>query len=101
MQRRPGQGMPILFERPTYEWVARVNQKHKQLDDLQLSSEVKQKLDRWTEIEFVYSTLKLEGLDVQRDQVALLAASQASSNDYAEAKSASDIFESLRLLTSL
>ena len=92
--------MPILFERPTYEWVARVNQKHKQLDDLQLSERAMQQLNRLIEIEFVYSTLKLGGLGVERDQVALLAASQASSND-AEAKAASDIFESLRFLTSL
>jgi Fic family protein len=93
--------MPILFERPTYEWVARVNQKQKQLAELLLSLEEKQTLDRWTEIEFVYSTLKLEGLDVQRDTVERLASSQAAPDDSVEGKLASALFESLRTVASM
>lgn len=104
MQRRPGQSMPILFERPTYEWVARVNQEHKQLLDLQLSVEDKQKLDQLTEIEFVYATLKLEGLNVQRDLVAHLAAltdfSQAT-GESVEGESAIALLKSLRTVTSI
>lgn len=97
--------MPILSERPTYEWVARVNQKHKQLADLQLSAADKETLDRWIEIEFVRSTLKLEGLDLQRDLVARIAAridwSQAGNGASAEEETASALFESLRTVTSI
>lgn len=93
--------MPILFERPTYEWVARVNQRHKQLDERQLSTEQRQKLDRWIEIEFVYSTLTLEGVDIKRDLVARIASSQAGSGDFEKHASARALFESLRLVTSI
>jgi Fic family protein len=97
--------MPILFERPTYEWVARVNQKHKQLAELRLSVEERQALERWTEVEFVYSTLMLEGLDINRDMVARIAAridwSQAAPDDSEEGKSASALFESLHTVTSI
>lgn len=91
--------MPILFERPTYEWVARVNQKHKQLDELRLSAEQTQKLDRWIKIEFVYATLRLEGLDIPRDLVARIASSQGGDGDSTEAESANALFQSLRALT--
>ena len=101
MQRLPGQGLPILFERPTYEWVARVNQKHKQLEELQLSSEQKQQLDRWTEIEFVYSTLQLEGLDIQRDQVTRIASGQPAPDDSPGVESARALFQSLGNVTSI
>lgn len=93
--------MPILFERPTYEWVARVNQKHKQLAELQLSVKQRQTLDRWAEIEFVYSTLKLEGLDVQHDLVARIASLGDGAGDSAEDESVSALFESLRTVTSI
>lgn len=93
--------MPILFERPTYEWVARVNQKHKQLAELQLSVTERQTLDRWTETEFVYSTLTLEGLDVQHDLVARIVSLRDGAGDSAEDKSTSALFESLRTITSI
>lgn len=60
---------PILFARPTHEWISRVDQKRKQLAALQLSKEQNDRIDRWTETEFVYSTLRLEGVDVSRQQV--------------------------------
>src|SRR5690242_1252027 len=101
MQRPPGQGMPILFERPAYEWVARVNQKHKQLEDLRLSVEQKLKLDRWIEIEFVSSTLTLEGPEITRDLVARIASSEAGRDDPAKVESASALFESLRTVTTM
>lgn len=59
----------MLFTRGTSEWIRRVNQKHRQLVELGLSAEQTAKLDRWIETEFVYSTLKLGGTDVNRDQV--------------------------------
>jgi len=97
--------MPILSERPTYEWVARVNQKHKQLAGLLLSVDDKQKLDRWTEIEFVYSTLRLEGVDLNRDLVAGIAARRASSQappeDSVVSGSESALLETLRAVTSI
>jgi Fic family protein len=93
--------MPILFERPTYEWVARVNQKHKQLLELQLSAEQQQTLDRWTEIEFVYSTLRLEGGESDREQIARIASLHASSGGNTESDEATGLIESLRTVTSI
>ena len=64
---------PILFSRGTSEWIIRVDQKQKRLAELRISADQKQRLDRWAEIEFVYSTLMLEGADVSREKVALVA----------------------------
>jgi len=91
--------MPILFERPTYEWVARVNQKHQQLAELRLSVEEKQTLDRWIEIEFVYSTLKLEGEEIEREQVAQSLSVPASSPG--PAAPGARLLDSLRTVTSI
>lgn len=71
MHRPPDRKNPsVLFARGTSEWISRVNQKHRELTQLTLSTEQTAKLDRWIEIEFVYSTLKLEGADVSRELVA-------------------------------
>jgi Fic family protein len=91
--------MPILFERPTYEWVARVNAKHKQLAELSLSAAEKQTLDRWQEIEFVYSTLRLEGEGIEREPVARLPSAPASSRG--EPATVSRLLDSLRTVTSI
>jgi Fic family protein len=91
--------MPILFERPTYEWVARVNQKHKQLAELSLSAAQKQTLDRWLEIEFVYSTLRLEGEKIEREQVERLVS--VPKNSRGEIVPASRLLASLRTVTSI
>jgi len=91
--------MPILFERPTYEWVARVNQKHKQLTELALSAAQKQTLDRWLEIEFVYSTLRLAGEKIEREQVARLVSAPA--NQPGEVGAATQLLDSLRTVTSM
>ena len=64
---------PVLFSRGTSEWIVRVDQKQKRLAELRLSGDEKQRLDRWVEIEFVYSTLILEGADVSRQKVARVA----------------------------
>jgi hypothetical protein len=101
MQRPPGQRMPILFERPTYEWVARVNQKHKQLAELQLSAEEKEMLDRWIEIEFVRSTLELEDAEFDREQLARIVSAPASSVGASEPEAATSLLESLRTVTSI
>jgi Fic family protein len=93
--------MPILFERPTYEWVARVNQRHKQLLELQLSPEQQQTLDRWTEIEFVYSTLRLEGGEIDHEQIARIASLPVSSAGNTESEAATCLIESLRTVTSI
>lgn len=53
----------------------RVNQKHKQLEDIRLSAEQREKLDRWMQVEFVHSALKLERLDLSREQVVRMATS--------------------------
>src|SRR5689334_22997 len=101
MQRPSGQGLPILFERPSYEWVARVNRKHKRLDELRPSAVENETLDRWIEKEFVYSTLHLEGSNIQLEQVEQLASPKRPTNDSALDKSASALIESLRLITSI
>ncbi len=93
--------MPILFARPTYEWVARVNQKHKQLAELQLSAEEKQTLNRWIEIEFVRSMLELEGVEIDREQVARIVSLPASSVGATEPATATSLLESLRTVTSI
>ena len=71
MQRPPERKTPpVLFARGGSDWIRRVHQKHKQLVELRLSAGQKERLDRWAEIEFVYSTLRLEGADIQRAEVA-------------------------------
>ena len=74
MQRRSDKKSPqVLFSRGGSDWIRRVGQKHKQLLDLLLSEEQKDKLDRWAETEFVYSTLNLEGANLTREHIARVA----------------------------
>lgn len=101
MQRPPAQGMPILLARPANEWIARINQKHKQLAALQLSAGQKEELDRWTEIEFVCSTLKLEGIEVQRSLVARIASLRQGSSEAPDSELATALLESLRTVMSI
>jgi Fic family protein len=91
--------MPILFERPTYEWVARVNQKHKELTELALSAAQKQTLDKWLEIEFIYSTLRLEGKEIEREQVTRLVSLRTHSTG--EPVAVTRLLASLRTVTSV
>src|SRR6185436_913277 len=103
MQRFPQRKVPmVLFTRATSEWINRVNQKHKELSELQLSDAQKQRLDRWTEIEFVYSTLTLEGNDINQERVARLVShprvdDASSEND----RAAVALLGSLRTIASL
>jgi len=64
----------VLFTRGTSGWINRVNQNHKRLVDLGLSPEQRARLDKWTETEFVYSTLRLEDANLEREHVAKVVA---------------------------
>ena len=101
MQRPPDRRSPlVLFARDTSEWINRVNQKHKQLVDLGLSDEKKERLARFCEIEFVYSTLTLEGSGVTREDVARIssnAGTPGAENDHV----ANALVSSFRLVRSL
>jgi Fic family protein len=102
MQRPPDRKTPtILFARASYEWVARVNQKHKQLAELSLSVEEQETLDRWTETEFVYSTLKLEGAEIQPERVARIVSSPVADDECETDRSIAALLESLRTVTML
>jgi Fic family protein len=69
-----------MFTGGTYEWITRVSKKHKQLMDMRLSSGQKDRLDRWAEIEFVHSTLKLEGNDVSSQLVTAVFENRTQDN---------------------
>lgn len=102
MQRPPDRKTPtILFARASYEWVARVNQKHKRLADLRLSASEQETLDRRTEIEFVYSTLKLKGAQIQMEPVARIVSSPVADDNGETDRSIAALLESLRTVTAL
>ena len=102
MQQPPDRrSPPILFARGASEWIARVTQKHKQLLALGLSAEDRQRLDRWAEIEFVYSTLKLEDADATRDQVVQAASGVPAQAHEADDRVISALLASLRTVMSL
>src|SRR6185503_2622568 len=94
---------PILFSRPTHEWLSRVDQRQKQLAALAFTGEQKERFTRRNEIEFVYSTLRLEGLTVAREQVAALVSSspeKASESDH-DARAILEVIQSLRTIEAL
>lgn len=103
MQRPPDRKTPtILFTRATSEWINRVNQKHKQLTELQLSAAQKEGFDRWAETEFVYSTLKLEGEEIEQEQVARLVSGPPVDDGTTESdRAALALLSSLRTVTSV
>jgi Fic family protein len=91
-----------LFARDTSEWINRVNQKHKQLVDLGLSTDQKVSLERWLETEFVYLTLKLEGPGVTREQVARIASDKSGAMPATDnEQDAVALLTSLRIVGSL
>jgi len=99
MSRPPDRKIPqILFTQGTSEWITRVSNKHRQLSDLQLSSERNASLDRWCEIEFVYATLQLEGSDVSRKLVSSVVDSLTNDDSAVEIAA---LLDSYRSLTSL
>ena len=102
MQRPTDRKTPtILFARASYEWVARVNQKHKQLAELRLSADEQETLDRWTETEFVYSTLKLEGAEIKLERLARIVSSPAADSEGETDRSIAALLETLRTVTAL
>ena len=77
MQRPPNRNTPsMLFARGTSEWIRRVSDKHKQLASLKLSNETRNKLERWTEVEFVHSALALEGMHIDREKIVQAVSSE-------------------------
>jgi Fic/DOC family protein len=102
MQRPPDRKTPtILFARASYEWVARVNQKHKQLAELRLSADEQATLDRWTETEFVYAMLNLGGTQIQREPVSRIVSSPVAGNEGETDRSIAALLESLRMVTAM
>src|SRR6476660_279557 len=103
MQRPPDRRVPtVLFTRATSEWINRVNQKHKQLTELQLSAAQKESLDRWAETEFVCSALNLEGDEIRQEQVArLLSGSQTAEGTNDSDRAALALLEAARTVTSV
>lgn len=64
MPRPPGSKFPpVIFSRPAYEWINRVNQEHKKLTEMALTPEQQTRLRLRLETEFVRSALRLEGVD--------------------------------------
>ena len=91
-----------LFSRAAYEWIHRLSQKHKVFTSLDLSSEEKGALTRWTETEFVYSTLKLDKVEVSREKVAHLAARPTDFLGLSEEElTVTTMLEALRTIESL
>jgi len=82
--------------RPSHDWISRINQKQKQLAALELSGEQRKNIERLTEIEFVYSTLDLEGYEISREDVSRLARSQTTEASSDSDRQASALLESLR-----
>jgi len=87
--------------RPSHEWISRINQKQKQFAELKLSDEQRRNIERWTEIEFVYSTLVLEGYEILREDVSRLASSQKTEASSESDLQASALLESLRMVKRL
>jgi len=87
--------------RPSHEWISRINQKQRQLAELKLSEEHHRNIERWTEIEFVYSTLVLEGCEISREDVSRLGSSQTTEASSESDRQASALLESLRMVMRL
>jgi hypothetical protein len=103
MQKPPDRiSPPTLFSRAAYEWINRVSRKHKDFTSLDLSLEEKSALSSWTETEFVYSTLRLDKVDVSREKVAHLAARPTSLTGLTEDElTITTMLEALRTVESL
>jgi len=97
--RRP----PILFTRPTYEWINQVAHKHREFVALEPSAEELEKLFRLIEIEFALGAFGLEGADLSEKQIEQLASLPFDNHaniSEAEREAASQI-EALRLIRAL
>jgi Fic family protein len=58
--------------RPIQDTINQVAQKHRQFASLNPPPEQHERIDRWIETQFVFSTLRLEGLGVTEDEVERL-----------------------------
>jgi Fic family protein len=94
---------PILFTRPTHEWLSRVDQRQKQLAALELSRDQTERLTRRHEVEFTYSALTLDGMTVSREQVADLVSSSAAkpTESGKGARAILEVVQSLRMIEAL
>jgi len=103
MQNPPERRVPtVLFTRATSEWIARVNQKHKELADLHLATGQRESLDRWAETEFLYATLRLKGVDLTKAQLKELVSAQVIPSDQtADNRAAAGLLASLRTIVVL
>lgn len=91
-----------MIARSFNEWNTRINHKHKEMASLKLSQAQRQRLDLWIETEFVYSTLKFEGNDATRADVACLVASKTSAAAQSGSNAdAAGLLEALRIIESL
>jgi hypothetical protein len=100
MHRPPNRSAPnILFAHGTSEWVRRVNERHTQLVSLKLTSAQRDLLDRWTEIEFVHSSLALEGIPLDREQISQAISNEVINGDVP--KGAASLVSSLRKIAAL
>ena len=76
MQRPPDRtGRLAIFSRSANEWINQVSRKHKEFVDLQLTAADRARLDHWATAEFIYATLRLDPLDLAREQVTRVLAS--------------------------
>ena len=87
-----------MFARGTSEWISRVNKKHKQLAELDLADSQKERLEKWVETEFVYSTLALEAPGVARAQIERIVSTASGAT---EATLDTALLASLLKMTSL
>ena len=94
---------PILFTRPTHEWLSRVDQRQKQLAALELTREQKERLTQRNEIEFAYSVRTLEGMTVSREEVADVVSSAAAKPNQSDhdARAILEVVQSLRMIEAL
>ncbi|MBI3651845.1 MAG: Fic family protein [Acidobacteria bacterium] len=69
VMQRPPQLPSILSARQSYQWSSRINQQVKELAGLKLSPKQKAQIKNWLEVEFVFSTLRLEDSAVSREAI--------------------------------
>jgi hypothetical protein len=92
--RRP----PILFTRPTYDWIRHVAQKHHDFTALQPSQAEIEKIDRSIDAEFVSCAFHLEGVEVSQTQMMNLASSSGELAGLSEVdRSIAEQLEALRI----
>jgi hypothetical protein len=71
-------GPRVLLTRPIQDLINHLTLKHRQFSSLQLSPEQQERIDRWVETQFVYSTLRLEELDVTEAEVVRVVSALVS-----------------------